>query len=172
MADTKSNVTVKDEPKAVAQYRPWYPFDSLRQEIDRVFDDFGGWRAPFGRTIADFFPAGQAAMKAPAVDIAEKDGAYEITAEMPGIDEKDIDVTFARGMLAIKGEKKDEKEETKKSFHLTERRYGSFERRFSVPDGVDAEKIAATFKNGVLTITLPKDAKAREEEKKIAVKPA
>jgi len=75
-------------------------------------------------------------------------------------------------MLTIKGEKKEEKEENRKDYHLSERRYGAFERSFGIPDGVDADKIAASFKKGVLTITLPKTPEAKKQEKKIAVKPA
>ena len=110
--------------------------------------------------------------KAPAVDIAEKDKEYEITAELPGMDEKNIDVKFADGILTIKGEKTEEKEEKKKGYYLSERRFGSFQRSFQVPAGVDADKIDASFKNGVLTVILPKSAQAQKSEKKIAIKKA
>jgi HSP20 family protein len=110
--------------------------------------------------------------KAPAVDIVDKDKAYEITAELPGLDESNIDVKFADGTLTIKGEKRDEKEDKQKGYYLSERRYGSFQRSFGVPDGVDADKIEANFKNGVLTVTLPKTAEAQKSEKKIAIKKA
>jgi HSP20 family protein len=110
--------------------------------------------------------------KAPAVDIADNEKAYEITAELPGMDESNIDVKFSDGTLTIKGEKKDEKEEKKKDYYLSERRYGSFQRSFGVPDGVDAEKIEAHFKNGVLTVTLPKTLQAQKSEKKIAINKA
>ena len=110
--------------------------------------------------------------KAPAVDVINKEKAYEITAELPGMDESNIDVKFSDGALTIKGEKKDEREEKKKDYYLSERRYGSFQRSFGVPDGVDADKIEAQFKNGVLTVTLPKTAEAQKSEKKISVKKA
>ena len=110
--------------------------------------------------------------KAPAVDIAEEETAYEITAELPGMDESNIDLKFSDGTLTIKGEKKDEREEKQKDYHLSERRYGSFQRSFGVPDGVDADKIEAHFKNGVLTVTLPKRPEAQKSEKKIAIKTA
>ena len=102
------------------------------------------------------------------MDVAEHEKAYEITAELPGMDESNIDVKFSDGTLTIKGEKKDEREERQKDYHLSERRYGSFQRSFSVPDGVDADKIEAHFKNGVLTVTLPKKPEAQKSEKKIA----
>ena len=108
--------------------------------------------------------------KAPAVDIADNAKAYEITAELPGMDEKNVEVKFSDGTLIIRGEKKDEKEEKNKDYHLSERRYGAFQRSFSVPDGVDAEKIEAAFKNGILTVTLPKTPEAQKKEKKIEIK--
>ena len=103
------------------------------------------------------------------MDIAEHETAYEITAELPGMDESNIDVKFSDGTLTIKGEKKDEREEKQKDYHLSERRYGSFQRSFGVPDGVDADNIEAHFKNGVLTVTLPKRPEAQKSEKKIAI---
>jgi HSP20 family protein len=103
------------------------------------------------------------------VDIAEKDKGYEITAELPGMEESDIDVKYADGVLTIKGEKKEEKEEKKKDYYLSERRYGSFQRSFQVPENVAADKIDAKFANGVLTVRLPKSAEAQKNEKKIAI---
>ncbi len=150
---------------------------NLRREIDRLFDDFG-WgvaRRPAGRTLFDVEPFWRGELsfgKAPAVDIAEKEKEYEVTAELPGMDESNIDVKFADGMLTIKGEKKEEKEEKKKDYYLSERRYGSFHRCFQVPEGVDADKIEASFKSGVLTVKLPKSAEAQKQEKKIAIKKA
>src|ERR1700730_15274827 len=91
---------------------------------------------------------------------------------LPGMDESNIDVKFSDGTLTIKGEKKDEREEKQKDYYLSERRYGSFQRSFGVPDGVDADKIEAHFKNGVLTVTLPKRPEAQKSEKKIAIKKA
>jgi HSP20 family protein len=108
--------------------------------------------------------------KVPAVDIAEKEKEYEITAELPGMDEKNIDVKCADGMLTIKGEKTEEKEEKKKDYYLSERRFGSFQRSFQIPSGVDVNKIEASFKNGVLTVVLPKSAEAVKNEKKIAIR--
>jgi HSP20 family protein len=108
----------------------------------------------------------------PAVDIAEGEKAYEITAELPGMDEKNIEVKVADGMLTIKGEKQEEKEEKKKDFYLHERHFGSFERSFATPAGVDPDKIEASFKKGVLTVTLPKKLEAQKPAKKIEVKAA
>lgn len=153
----------------------WQPFDRLRAEIDRVFEDFGRgtWPAPFlGKSLEaePFWRREFSFSGVPAVDITEKDGAYEITAELPGMAEKDIDVQVSGGMLVIKGEKKEEKEEKKKNYHLSERHFGSFRRSFRVPDSVEPDKIEAEFKNGVLTLTLPKSSEAKKPERKIAVK--
>ena len=109
---------------------------------------------------------------APAVDFTDTEKAYEVTAELPGIDEKDIEVKVANGILSIKGEKQEEKEEKKKDYYLRERNFGSFERSFQVPDSVDTDKIEASFKKGVLTVTLPKKPEAQAAAKKIDVKVA
>jgi HSP20 family protein len=175
MAETATKLPVGKEERSD---RPaeWRPFESLRREVDRLFEDFqlGSWRSPFGRSLFDVQPFWRGEVgwgKAPAVDIVEKEKVYEITAELPGMDESNIDVKFSDGTLTIKGEKRDEKEE-KKNYCLSERRYGSFQRSFGVPDGVDADKIEANFKNGVLTVTLPKTEQAQKTEKKIAIKTA
>ena len=108
----------------------------------------------------------------PAVDVVESEKAYEVTAELPGMDEKNIEVKVANGNLTIKGEKQEEKEEKKKDYYLQERHYGSFERSFEMPENVDPDKIEAIFKKGVLTVTLPKKAEAQKPAKKVDVKAA
>ncbi len=108
----------------------------------------------------------------PAVDVTETDKTYEITAELPGMDEKNIEVKVADGVLTIEGEKQEEKEKKEKDYYLSERSFGSFQRSFKVPNGVDTDKIDATFKNGVLKVILPKSAEAQKAEKKITVKAA
>jgi len=177
MAETTSKVPVKTEKTPPSTLQAWRPFESLRREVDRLFDDFDGgiWRSPFRRSFFDVEPfrRAEAAFGAvPAVDITETDKAYEITAELPGMDEKNVEVKLANGVLTIKGEKQDEKEEKKKDYYMRERSFGSFERTFQAPDGVDTDRIEASFKKGVLTVTLPKSAEAQKAEKKIAVKAA
>jgi HSP20 family protein len=138
--------------------------EPLHREIDRLFETF-----PTGPWPSFFRERGRGIVSMPAVDIVEKDNAYEITAELPGIDENHVDVKYADGMLTIRGEKEESKEEEKKDYHLSERRYGSFHRSFSVPAGTDPDRIAASFSKGLLTVTLPKSTEARNKEKKIAV---
>lgn len=172
-----TKLPVKTEERKAPGIASWRPFESLRHEIDRLFEDFDGgmWRSRFGRSTFDLHPSwprGSTWAAVPAVDIAETDKAYEITAELPGMDEKNIEVKFADGVLTIRGEKKDEKEEKKKDYYLSERSYGSFQRSFQVPDGVDTDKIEATFKKGVLSVALPKSVEAQKAAKKIDVKAA
>jgi HSP20 family protein len=151
----------------------WHPFESLRRQIDRLFEDFGeGFsRAPSPFfDIAPFARGGLSWAATPAVDVTETDKAYEVAAELPGMDEKNIEVNVANGVLTIKGEKQEEKEEKKKDYYLRERSFGSFQRAFQVPEGVDTDKIEASFKKGLLTVTLPKSAEAQKAAKKIEVK--
>jgi HSP20 family protein len=177
MAEAATKLPTKPEAKeaerAGGERRP---LANLRREIDRLFEDFHlGWPRPSGRTVFDVEPFWRGEIswaKVPAVDIAEKEKEYEITAELPGMEEKNIEVKFADGILTIKGEKKEEKEEKKKDYYLSERHFGSFQRSFQVPEGVDADKIDASFKNGVLTVILPKSPEAQKREKKIAIKKA
>jgi HSP20 family protein len=180
MTEAATRVPVKTIQKEVAHsetHSEARPFESLRRQVDRLLDDFqrGYWHLPFSRTALDIEPfwRGEIAFGAvPSVDIVEKDDAYKVSAELPGIAASDIEVKFSDGTLTIAGEKEENKEEKKKDYFLSERRYGSFKRSFRVADGVDADKIEATFKNGVLTVNLPKTAEARKKTKTIAVKAA
>jgi HSP20 family protein len=151
------------------------PFESLRQEINRMFDDFGWGSWPLRRSFSSTEPMmfrGLTRTGIPAVDLAESEKGYEITAEMPGIDEKNIEVKVANGILTVKGEKQEHKQEKKKDYYLQERHYGSFERSFEIPETVDSDKIEASFMKGVLTVTLPKKVDAQKPAKKIEVKAA
>lgn len=175
MAEATSKVPIKNEKSAAGVPQPW-PFGSLRREIDRLFEEFndGFWRTPFRGSVFDVTPFRRASadLTLPAVDVSETDKAYEITAELPGIDEKNVEVKVANGILTIKGEKQDDKEEKQKNYYMRERSFGSFERSFQVPDDVDGDKIEANFKKGVLAVTLPKSAEAEKAAKKITVKAA
>jgi HSP20 family protein len=149
----------------------WHPLLGLRKQIDRLFEDYD--RAP------GFFPLGKGLFDnepfwtrpgVPAVDVVEQDGAFLISAELPGLDEQDVEIKLNGRQLTIRGEKKDEREEKKKGYHLSERRYGSFERRFTLPESADAEAIEAKFAKGVLTLKVPKKPEAQAAERKIEVK--
>jgi HSP20 family protein len=130
------------------------PLISLQREIDRVFDDFTrGWGT-------------QELM--PGMNVAETENEIEITAELPGLEEKDVEVKVADNVLTIKGEKKAEKEEKEKSYRMFERSYGSFSRTLELPNGVNPDDIKATLANGVLKVTIPKPAPV--QAKKVEVK--
>jgi len=129
--------------------------------LRRIFD----WEPTFRSETSFGFAA-------PAIEVAEDDKAYKVTAEMPGMEEKDIDVTVTGDMLVIKGEKRQESEQKDKNYHMTERSYGSFRRSFALPEAVDRDNIAADLSKGVLTVTLPKKAEAQKPAKKIEVKAA
>jgi HSP20 family protein len=180
MAEAATKLPVKTEkkpPEAGSAIETWWPIDGLRREIDRLFNDFDRdlFGLPFRRrmfAVEPFWRRKLSFAAVPAVDMTETDKAYEITAELPGMDEKSIEVKLVNGDLTIKGEKQEEKEEKKKDYCLHERHFGSFERSFELPEGVDAEKIEATFRKGVLTVTLPKKPEAQKPAKKIEVKAA
>jgi len=140
------------------------PFMSLQREIDRLFDDFSrGFPtfASFGNGKSDLLPS---------MDVTETDKQIEITAELPGLEEKDVQINVADNLLTIRGEKKAEKEEKDKNYRLVERSYGSFERTLELPDGVNLDAIQASIAKGVLKVTVPKPAPA--QVKKIDVKAA
>ncbi|WP_022962601.1 Hsp20/alpha crystallin family protein [Halopseudomonas pelagia] len=178
MSNSEKKVSVTTEEKtnqhpAVADI--WRPFEKLRQQVDHLFDEFnrGSGLSPFSRGLFDVEPLWGRELKSrgmPAVDIAEKDKGYEITAELPGIEKKNIEVKLSNGSLIIKAEKKEDKEEKRKGYFLSERHYGSFERVFTLPKGVDAEKIEAGFSNGVLSISLPKKPEAMKADKVVPIK--
>ncbi len=177
MAEAATKLQVKPEKRAaeaLPSLRDWWPIESLRREMNNLVDSIGhgAWRMPMRRSIFDEEPLWREMTwtTMPAVDIVEKDKAFEITAELPGMEASDVEVKVANGGLVIRGEKSEEKEEKKKDYYLSERRYGAFERRFQIPQGVAAGKIDASFKKGVLKVTLPKTAEAEASEKKIAVK--
>ena len=179
MAETVTKLPVKQEktPERASAAEAWRPFETLRREVEQLFDDFGQnfLPLPTRRSFFGFEPPWRREAvweAAPAVDIAESEKGYEITAELPGMDEQNVEVKVANGNLTIKGEKREEKEEKKKDYFLHERHFGSFERSFQLPEGVDADKIEANFKKGVLTVTLPKKLEAQKPTKKIEVKAA
>ncbi len=123
------------------------PFDLLGEDMRRIL----GLTEEDYRNQLDWFPA---------VDVSETEDSIEVTSELPGMSKKDIEIEVAKGVLTIKGEKKQKEEETEKSYHHREVRYGAFSRSFSLPAEVKSEDARADFKDGVLTVTLPKEEKA------------
>lgn len=173
MVETASKLPIKTDDKKAPATATWRPFEDLRREVDHLFEDFGrgNWMSPF-RSINLESMLPRQGWNSPAVDIIERDKLYEITAELPGLDAKNVEVTLRNGNIILKGEKQEEKEEKSKDYYVKERQYGSFERSFALPDGVDATKIEATFKDGILRVTLPKTAEAQKPEKKVEIKAA
>ena len=139
------------------------PFLALQREMNRLFDDvFRGFDlAPFG-----FDRGFDRTMGWLNIEVSDTDKQMKVTVELPGLDDKDVELELANGVLAIKGEKKTETEDKDRLF--TERYYGRFERRIPVED-VDEDKVNASFHNGVLTVTLPKTAQAQRQVKRIAI---
>ena len=177
MAKTPVEIKKAAPARTAVPARTTDAWQTFHDEMDRLFDRFsGGFRLPSFRRLFETEPAwtykSSFAFPSPAVDVTEDDKAFKITAELPGLEEKDINVTVAGGMLTIKGEKSYEKEEKNKDHHVSERAYGSFQRSFTLPEGVDADKITAALAKGVLTMTLPKTAEAQTPAKKIEVKAA
>ncbi len=145
------------------------PLPALQREIDRLFEGF--FSRDFGFPIATRGLLSGGPLS-PQIDVDETDGEIRVTAELPGMDEEDVDVTLIDDMLTITGEKKVAKETEEKHFHQGERSFGRFERRVVIPVSVDENKISATFKKGVLEITLPKTEVEEEAVRHIEVKAA
>lgn len=142
-----------------------YPLFSLQREMNRVFDTFFGVRDvwPFAQSdmdITSFYPG---------VDVVETENEFRVKADLPGMDEKDVHVSLAQNQLTIKGEKKEEVEDKGKNYRQLERRWGAFYRTIPLPAGIDAAKADASFKKGVLTVTLAKTADTKKETKEIPI---
>jgi len=140
------------------------PFSLLRQDMDTMFDDFfhGFSMEPLWTRRLESF--------SPRVDVTESEKEIRVAAELPGIEEKDIDLAVTGDSLTIKGEKKEEKEDDGKDYYRMERSYGSFYRTIPLPTEVETDKISASYKKGILKIRIPKSAKAIEGKKKITIK--
>ena len=151
-----SRPTTTSAPAKTPAPRRLSPFDILQTEIDRVFDSFNGWPSVFTERAFS-----------PNMEVVETDSAIEVSTELPGIDEKDVEISVSDNVLTIRGEKKFEKDEKKKNYRLVERSYGSFERSVALPQGVDASKVKAKMNKGVLKVEVPKPAAAKAQQVKI-----
>lgn len=139
------------------------PFSLMRREMDRLFDTYSrDWPSP---ALAN-------GLMSPKVDVAETEKGLEISAELPGVEQKDISLDLTNGVLTLQAEHQAEKEEKdeKKHYHVVERSRGSFMRRFAVPFEADVDKVQASFENGVLMISVPRSAAVEKQVKKIAIK--
>lgn len=139
------------------------PFAALQHTMNDLLESF---RREIGRPSKN----GDRGIVRSRMDIAESDDAYEVTVELPGMDEKNVDVSVTDDVLTICGEKKTEESVKKKDYHYRECTYGSVERVVPLPDGIDTDKVAAKFNKGVLTVTLPKTAEAKRQPRKVEVK--
>lgn len=152
------------------------PFESFRREIealhremDRLFERVWGEAAESASLLPEYWSRRELI---PQLDVVEDDKAFQVNIELPGMDEKDVDVTLSDRVLTIRGEKKEDKETKEKDFYRRERAYGSFRRSIEIPAAVDTSKIEASFSKGVLKIILPKTKEAQEKIKHIEVKAA
>jgi HSP20 family protein len=148
--------------------RPRDMFSAVREEMDRVLHyferGFPSWPSSFRHG------GGDGALVVPELDVRENTNAITIEAELPGVDEKNVTVTVANGVLTIKGEKKQEREEKNENYYLSERSYGAFERSLRLPDTIDESKVEAKFDKGVLKVTAAKKPEAVKPERKIEIK--
>jgi len=148
----------------------WEPFGGIRRRGD-VFGELTRMQEEMNRFFDDFFGEQRRGLAEgawlPSVDVSETDSELMVRAELPGMSHEDIEINVQDNILTLKGEKKQEKKEEKENFHRLERSYGSFSRSFSLPTGVKPDDIKATFKDGVLQVTMPKAEEAKT--KKIAI---
>lgn len=158
---TDTNVPKTGRPPGSAPVA-WHPLRQLQDEIDRMFGRYAPSR--WGELSA-FGGSGLSA----DMDVAETPEAVEVTMDVPGLSESDIDVSLVDDVLTVKGERRNEREEKKKDYHVVERSFGSFQRRIAVGREIDAEKISAHVTKGVLRIVLPKLQSPRTRQHKIAI---
>lgn len=141
------------------------PFSRLRGEMDRMFDEF-----PARFPVAQFGTRYLASLPMPALEMTETEKEYRISVEAPGVAASDIDLSVEKDMLVLKGEKKEEREEKERNYSISERSYGAFERRVSLPSDAVTGKISATSDKGVIKIVIPRDEKAQPEKRTIEIK--
>jgi HSP20 family protein len=146
--------------KPIKELAPFRDFDRMRRDMDRLWDSF------FDRGIRGAEDQGE---WLPTIDVAETKNDIVVKAEVPGMDPKEIDISLSDGTLTIRGEKKQEKEEKEENYRYIERSYGSFSRSIQLPKDVQRDKISATYKNGILKVTLPKSEEVKKKEVKIKV---
>lgn len=142
------------------------PFSAFRAEMDRMFHNF--LQSP-AMSMSLPFTGIHSGLVVPTTDMKEGDTQITITTELPGMGEEDVEITVKSGTLTVKGEKTEEKKDEKDNYHLTERRYGQFQRSFRLPENIDEAKIKASFDKGVLTISMPKSKDGTHAERRIKI---
>jgi len=136
---------------------------NMQREMNRMFDNFFRGDTPEGEMFGS-------SLWAPAVDVAEREDGYEVNVELPGVDKDDVKITVQDNVLTIRGEKKQEKESKDSDYRRVERSYGSFQRSFALPTSVRHDKVDASYKDGILTIALPKADEAKPKQIEVKVK--
>jgi HSP20 family protein len=162
----KNSLVTKNPSGMEARGSEGDPFLTMQRRMNRLFDEF--WKDPMDMQPFEGFESSFS----PRVDMIEDEKEIRVTAELPGMDAKDIDISLQQDVLTLRGEKSSEHEEKKGQYHRIERSYGSFERQIPLGMEVDSDKVEAEFKNGVLTVTLPKLAADVSKTRKIDVKKA
>nr|WP_321468063.1 Hsp20/alpha crystallin family protein [uncultured Desulfobulbus sp.] len=169
--ETEHPVSVKQ-----GETRPLYtghhhdPMLQIHRDIDQMFDQFfRGWGLPHRGAMGAFDDFLGTSLLKPKVDLSAAENQYLLTVEIPGVSEKDVSIDISNNTLTIRGDKKQEKEEKGKDYYRIERSYGSFQRVLSLPEDVDQDNIKAAFKDGVLTVTMPRKALPAGEVKKIEI---
>jgi HSP20 family protein len=147
---------------SLMRWRPTHDLTSMREEMNRLFDNFFSGLPERRRGLLE-------SEWAPSIDVAETDEDIVVTAELPGVKQEEVDITIADDVLTLKGEKKEEKEVKEKNYHRIERSYGSFQRSISLPTGTKADEAKASYKDGILCITIPKAEEAKPKQIKIDV---
>ncbi|MBP8625474.1 MAG: Hsp20/alpha crystallin family protein [Syntrophorhabdaceae bacterium] len=144
----------------LALWQPLKEMERIRKEMDNIWDTFFDRTPGKGYGVSEWLPS---------LDVSETKNNYIVNAEIPGIDPKEVEISLNDNILTIKGEKKQEKEEENENYHVIERSYGGFTRSLRLPGQIQGDKVKATYKNGILKITLPKTEEAKKKEIKVAV---
>ena len=163
MSDLAKPLEVKGRlHMSIMRWRPMRDLTRIREDMNRLFDEFfSGW-PEWGRGLLE-------GEWTPSIDLAEKDDEIVVTAELPGVKQDDVDITITNDILTLKGEKKEEKESKEQNYHRLERCYGSFQRSIRLPTGVQGDEAKASYRDGVLQVTIPKAEEAKPKQIKINV---
>lgn len=147
--------------------------EQFHRQIDKIFDDaLRGWGSMPSAPNSAFLPGTNGGLLRPTLDLGASDEEYTVTVEIPGVDEKEIKLEIANDTLTIQGEKRQKNEETGKNYYRMERSYGSFQRVLALPEDADQDGVTASFKNGILSVTMPRKPLPKSDVKRIEVKSA